>query len=198
MSQQQHFIAVGGLTGSGKTTLGKYLARRLGYAYLDKDTITRNLVDALLMRAGSPVGSGDRDSDIYRTLVRPLEYACFLNTVEENIALGVPTIASAPFLTEMTDPDWLENMVQLCEDAQPRSLTPVFIWLDCPVAMTRIRLGQRNAERDQIKLAIWNEYEAFASQITPPGPPVMVFENTQEQSLATLCDRIIAHLGAQT
>lgn len=186
-------ILIGGLAGSGKSSLGKLLARRLGYAYLDKDTLTRELVDALVVEAGSEVGPGDRDTDIYRDRVRPHEYACFMNTIAENVELGVSTIATAPFISEMNDADWIEDMTEMAED---HGASVHFIWMNCDIPITKNRITSRNARRDQIKLSIWRAYEAFAGDVSLPVHPVRVFDNSPEQSLIRISEKVLHDLVA--
>lgn len=183
-----HLVLVGGLTGSGKSTVGKYLTRRVKYAYLDKDTLTRELVDALVAEAGSDFGPGDRDSVIYVERARPAEYQCFMNTVMENVSLGIPTIATAPFISEMNNSLWIKKIAEQVDDYDFK-LT--MVWLDCDLAITKRRLMQRNAVRDQIKMAIWEEYEAFAQGIEVPKPPVLIYDNRPEQSIHNICEKII-------
>jgi len=190
MTDQSHsyLIQIGGLTGSGKSTLGKQLARRLKFAYIDKDTITRQLVDALLVSARSDVGIGDRDSEVYLENVRPYEYQCFASAIAENVELGVSTIATAPFLTEMNNPEWIAGQNTLAQDYGAKL---ILIWLDCDVEVTKLRLQKRDAFRDRIKLAIWDSYFAFAATIQKPTVPVRIYSNPRAQSLKRIADRII-------
>src|SRR5262245_12697785 len=46
-------VYVGGYAGSGKTETGRVLARQTGWAMLDKDTLTRSVVDTALVQLGS-------------------------------------------------------------------------------------------------------------------------------------------------
>ena len=65
-------LLIGGHAGSGKSELGRILARQSGWPILDKDTVTRPVVEAALELFGcSP---HDRESSTYREVIRPREY----------------------------------------------------------------------------------------------------------------------------
>src|SRR4051812_22582180 len=67
-----HLILIGGYAGSGKSELGRIIARETGWPMIDKDTITRPVVEAMLEAIGH--SANDRESEEYMTLVRPREY----------------------------------------------------------------------------------------------------------------------------
>jgi len=99
---------VAGYTGSGKTETGKLLAQATGWALIDKDTITRAIVESLLARInGDP---HDRQTRDYLTQVRPLEYECLMRTGWENVECGTSTILSAPFPREIGDANWVGSV----------------------------------------------------------------------------------------
>src|SRR5438094_277632 len=70
-------VLVGGFAGSGKTEFGQLLAAITGWALLDKDALTRPLTENLLLALGAD--PNDRETDLYKQRVRPLEYLCLLN-----------------------------------------------------------------------------------------------------------------------
>jgi predicted kinase len=115
-------ILIGGLAAAGKTTLGHEIARMTKFAFLDKDTVTRPLVEALLLALDAPDGTEDRQSDVYLSQVRPREYQSFLDVVIENVNLGVSTIAVAPFVREMADRQWLDKLQEQVPGAMIHSL----------------------------------------------------------------------------
>ncbi|MFI1828344.1 ATP-binding protein [Streptomyces sp. NPDC020412] len=67
-------VLVGGFAGSGKSEFAKFLGGLTGWPILDKGSLTRPLVDQLLIALGGE--AHDRSSELYREKVRPLEYRC--------------------------------------------------------------------------------------------------------------------------
>jgi predicted kinase len=150
---QPFMVLVSGFAGSGKTETGKLLAQLTSWALLDKDTLTRPLVENLLEKlAGNP---HDRHTRLYFDRVRPLEYDCLLKTGLENLACGTSAILSAPFIREVNDQAWLRRLDMRCR-ALGGHLAVVWVYAD-PESM-RHRLIARNAERDAWKIANWPEY----------------------------------------
>lgn len=107
-----HVILIGGYAGSGKTEMGRILARETGWPMLDKDTLTRPLVEAALEAHGhSP---HDRESELYLTEIRPREYEALAVATAENVECGTSAIVTAPFIREFTDPAWLSRTEAAC------------------------------------------------------------------------------------
>ena len=87
-------VLVGGYAGSGKTEFGRVIARETGWAMLDKDTLTRAIVDTALVQLGSSIS--DRESATYLDVVRPAEYRSLEAAMTENVGCGVSVICTAP------------------------------------------------------------------------------------------------------
>ena len=98
-------ILIGGIPGSGKTYIGKELARRIGL-FVDKDTMSRFFTERMLQLLGSHLD--DRESEIYLANVRNLEYETMMKHALENLELGRSVICSAPFIREFGDSQWLD------------------------------------------------------------------------------------------
>jgi predicted kinase len=148
-------IFVAGYAGSGKTRVGKDLARRLPACYLDKDTMSNPFVERLLAELGQP--AGDRDSERYRAVVRPLEYAGLIAAGLEAAELGAEIILSAPFLVQLTDPEWT---AQLARDASERGVQLRVVWVAADLTTLQRRMRERGSPRDAKKLADWSNYAA--------------------------------------
>src|SRR3954452_14785198 len=94
-------VYIGGYAGSGKSELSRIMVRETGWPLLDKDTLTRPVVEAALEAMGhSP---NDRESDAYLTRIRPREYEALAATTTENVACGNSAIVTAPFIREFND-----------------------------------------------------------------------------------------------
>ncbi|MET7770174.1 GntR family transcriptional regulator [Nocardia sp. NPDC005366] len=146
-------IFVGGYAGSGKTELGRILARLTGWAMLDKDTITRHVVDAALVQLGSTVS--DRESPIYLDIVRPAEYECLAATVRENVSCGVSVIATAPFIREFSSEAWFRRTAV---ELDTMGADMEVVWIRCQPDSMYSYITRRGAARDSGKLAEWDNY----------------------------------------
>ncbi len=171
--QEPQVVLIGGYAGSGKTELGRMLARLTGWAMLDKDTITRPVVEAALELLGhSP---SDREGDTYLKVIRPTEYEALMSAMTENAECEVSTIVTAPFLRELTDPVWLSRISAEC-----RSLSAGLsvVWVSCDAESMRSYLKRRGAARDTWKLAHWEEYLSMIDQDFRPSFEHVLVENS--------------------
>jgi DNA-binding transcriptional regulator YhcF (GntR family)/predicted kinase len=105
--RKPHVIFIGGYAGSGKSELGRILARATGWPMLDKDTITRPVVEAALEMIGQ--SPHDRESEKYLELIRPREYECLAAAAMENVECGNSAVLAAPFIREFGDEAWLQR-----------------------------------------------------------------------------------------
>jgi len=147
-------ILVSGNAGSGKTYIGKILAKKvLSSVYMDKDTLTRPMVEELLrLNMSYP---HDRESDIYLKKVRPLEYDILMKHAQENLELGLNVIASAPFIKELRDSNWLLN---LKEEMEFEDVEVIVVWIKSDENTMKKRIISRNAARDEWKIKNWQSY----------------------------------------
>lgn len=168
-----HVVLVGGYAGSGKTELGRILARQTGWPMFDKDTLTRPVVEAALEVIGcSP---HDRESLTYLNVIRPREYEALISAMTENVQCGNSAIVTAPFLVEFADNAWLNRIQASCEDMNA-SLT--FVWVYCDPNTTHTYLRHRGAARDTAKLSDWQSYLASIDLDFRPPVPHTVIDNS--------------------
>ena len=163
-------VLVSGFAGSGKTETGKILAELTSWALLDKDTLTRPLVEHLLTELnGDP---HDRQSALYLDRVRPLEYECLLKTGLENLDQGVSVILSAPFIREVCDGQWLRRLRRRCSAT---GVCCAVVWVAADAETMRQRLTARNADRDSWKIANWDLYlDGLDTGMVPVGEHYLV------------------------
>lgn len=146
-----------GTAGSGKSTIAQRLARHHRAAYLDKDAMSARFVEAALVSAG--YDPGDREANaLYRDNILPLEYDSLLDVAGTNLRLGRPVVLDAPFSPYLSDPSFITAAAER------------FNWPPVDVEVVRVhvsprtlqeRLRKRGLERDQVKLAHWDEYWAL-------------------------------------
>ena len=94
-------VAVAGVAGSGKSTLGRAVANRLQAPLLDLDTLTNPLLDAL----GPEVFDGHWLASAHATRVRRGRYAALLATAAEVLGSAGRVVLVAPFTAELAGGD---------------------------------------------------------------------------------------------
>jgi predicted kinase len=163
---------VGGYAGSGKSELSRIIARETGWAMLDKDTITRPVVERVLEALGrSP---HDRESPVYLSEVRPREYEALAAAIRENLECGNSVVATAPYIREFADAAWLERTAN---------------------DYAEFNLRRRGAARDTAKLADWQQYSTGLDLDFRPGIDHVVIDNcTSSAPLQVQALKILEHV----
>jgi predicted kinase/transcriptional regulator with XRE-family HTH domain len=172
-------VLVGGYAGSGKTEFARFLSALTGWAILDKDTLTRPLVEQLLAAHG--LDPNDRHSETYLDRVRPHEYRGLLDAGCENLKAGVSTVLTAPFVREFSDPWWFARVQNKCKAA---GATLVVIWMSCDLESMYDYISYRGAARDSWKLANWGTYSGAVDEDFEPAGPHYVVDNRLNAAVA--------------
>jgi predicted kinase len=166
-------VLVGGYAGSGKTELGRILARETRWPILDKDTLTRPVVEAALETLGQ--SPHDRESEAYMTIVRPREYEALLAATIENVECGISAIVTAPFIREFTDTAWIERTRAALE--AKRAVLNI-VWIYCDATTMHMYIRHRGAARDAAKLVDWPAYLASIDLDFRPPEPHLTVDNS--------------------
>lgn len=166
-------LLVGGYAGSGKTELGRILARRTHWPMLDKDTTTRPVVEVALEKLGIP--PSDRESDIYLNAIRPSEYEALMAAMSENVSCGSSAIVTAPFIRELADRAWCERTAATVSSMNAELHV---IWVRCDEPTMKSYIKQRGAARDSHKLANWDSYIASINLAFVPAITHTVIDNS--------------------
>jgi DNA-binding transcriptional regulator YhcF (GntR family)/predicted kinase len=175
--ERPHIVLVGGYAGSGKTELGRILARETGWPMLDKDTLTRPVVEAALERLGQ--SPHDRESETYLKHIRPREYEALIAAADENIECGTSAIVTAPFIREFSDTAWVRR-TQAHFTALDAITSLAWVYCDAETMHTYIR--HRGAARDAAKLADWDGYLASIALDFRPPEPYSLIDNSASSS----------------
>uniref|UniRef100_UPI003F490C98 GntR family transcriptional regulator n=1 Tax=Amycolatopsis sp. CA-290885 TaxID=3239925 RepID=UPI003F490C98 len=184
-------VLVGGYAGSGKTETGRIAARLTGWPMLDKDSLTRHVVEAMLVAMGQP--AEDRVSEAYLTRVRPAEYESLREATLENLSCGNSVVMTAPFIRELADPQWCQRATAdfAAYDAQLRT-----IWVRCDAESMRTYLTRRGAARDRDKLTNWQQYLSTVDlAFTPQMPHEVVDNSVQDPPLQTQVTNLLQRWG---
>lgn len=162
-SSVKQLVIIAGCAGSGKTTVGKELARQLGYAYVDKDTVTREFTDYILNKLGS--FEGDRESDLYRNDILPIEYRITFKVCREVLENGVSVVLTIPFIGQIRD---YQKWEAIRREARIKDdVTVKFVWIKHDINTEKKNIKNRAAKRDQYKLEHWDEYAESVDGIEP-------------------------------
>lgn len=187
-------VLVGGYAGSGKTELGRILARLTGWAMLDKDSITRPIAETALRQLGQ--SPHDRESPTYLEYVRPGEYEALREVTVENLSCGNSVIMTAPFLRELSDQAWCQRT-----EAELHALGAALrvIWVRCDADSMRTYLSRRGAARDAGKLADWDGYLAgLDTEFQPATSDYVIVDNSVSAApLQAQAEQVLREWGIQ-
>ncbi|GAS97297.1 putative uncharacterized protein [Mycolicibacterium canariasense] len=148
-----------GPAGSGKSSVSRRLACRLGAAHLDKDTIVGGLTEEILRLAGHD--PHDRDNNPYYVdNVMPLEYAALLRVAGDCLRAGTSVVLDAPFGAFLDDTEFLTR-ASLEYEWPPAQRLVIRVVTDADTI--RRRIVRRGLSRDTWKLEHWDEFWARAS-----------------------------------
>jgi sugar-phosphatase len=153
-------IAVAGVAGSGKTTLGRALARELALPVLDLDSLTNPLLDCLV---DSDEGGRHWLVDSPQT-VRAGRYAALRATAADVVAVGSGVVLVAPFTAEL---EGGEEWDQLCRAVSPAVVE--VLYLSGPAELMHRRRVARGEARDALRADV-----AMRPGVVPAVPHVSV------------------------
>lgn len=156
-------ILVTGPPGSGKSTTGVAIARRLGAALIDQDSMTNPLVDVIANR----IGASGYDDPQLSALVRQARYECVFAAALDCVRAGTSSVLVAPFTQERTH---LATWNGLAERVSKAGGAPVMAWIRISETALSSRLTARAAERDRTKLVDLPGYLASLDMRPPVGP----------------------------
>jgi predicted kinase len=150
-----YLVFVLGSPAVGKSRCAKLIARRLGAAYLDKDTIVTGLTEALLTLAGTDPHGRD-ENRYYQDHVMDLEYETLLKVATDNLQVGLSVVMDAPFGRYVGRPEFVDQWARTLE--WDDDVRPVVVRVDADDQTIRARMASRGLERDMWKLAHWDDY----------------------------------------
>ena len=144
-SRAPRAVLVCGAPGSGKSTVGALVARRLQAALLDLDTATAGLTAVI----AAMQGTDDLDDADLARRTRTARYEALTALAQDNLAVGISAVLVAPFTAERRDPRaWEHLQRRLTRFGGDTSM----VWLRISADEVLRRVGQRGAARDRAKL----------------------------------------------
>ena len=157
---------VAGPAGSGKTTLGRALARHLRAALVDLDSVTNPLLDGLsdLVAPG-----GHWNEEGRRARVRPARYAALRAVAADQVLAGLDVVLVAPFTAELRGGSEWTLLTGAVAPAPVR-----VVWLRADDALLEQRVGQRRETRDAVRTPAELGSPAMAHLVVEAASPTSV------------------------
>ena len=145
-------IIVGGPPACGKTFVAKLISESLKpIVYIDKDDLVELLHRSFELQ-GQPI---NMDGEFYAKNLHSAEYNTIIRIAFSALQYADRVILNAPFIKEARDEDYMRK---LKEKAFSLDAELIFIWVIASPEVCLYRMRKRNLERDDFKLANWNEY----------------------------------------
>ena len=192
-NEKTTFVIITGCAGAGKTSLGEAIARINNWTYIDKDTVTRDFTDFILVEKGQ--SRSDRESNVYCNLIRPIEYKLAFKVCQENLRLGNSVILSIPFIAQIRDySKWVDMIEEYGLDLDMIKIK--FIWIRHDEGGEYTRVKKRAAERDGYKLEHWEEYILGLEGISPDEKyKAYIFDNDSASADEMYIEDVLKWIG---
>jgi predicted kinase len=163
-------IIFGGLPGSGKTTLSRALAKRLGAVYVRVDTIEQAI----------------RASGVPSTDVGPAGYVVAYGVAEDNLTLGRMVIADSVNPLHITRDAWLAV-------AARSAVTAVEVEVICSDKIEhRRRVETRKTDVEGLVKPTWQE---TVERVYDPWERKPIVVDTAAKDVQEIVDALIVRLG---
>ena len=186
----KQLIVICGFSGSGKTTLGRALAKKLGYAFVDKDTVCEQFTNYILSKNGQ--AKHNRESFLYKTEINRLEYITCLQVCKDIIDNGVNVVAALPLASQIENYEkWklLSVISGLSIDTEVK-----FVWIKHNAEREKQNLSDRQSVKDVYKLSNWDEYIASIDGLKIDDDYKCI-EIDNNQTVDQMIDQIIENLN---
>jgi aminoglycoside phosphotransferase family enzyme/predicted kinase len=170
-------ILVGGLPGSGKSTVAAALAERAGAAHLNSDVLRKELAgESPGARLPAAVGAG-----IYAPAMTEMTYRELLARAERDLRAGRSVVLDASFRRA-------RDRRRAAALARATAALLVEVECRCPARVARGRLEARARDRAAVSDAGWTVYRAMRRGFEPFGPGAVRVVTTRplERSLARI------------
>lgn len=125
-------MAVGGLSGSGKSFLAKLLSERFGYRWIRSDVIRKELAGIPLEKSAKALfGKGIYTEEMTRRV-----YGEMIRRAKEHLKRGEKVVLDATFLKR-----WQRELLKELGEV-------LFLWLEAPEEVVKERLKRRRDVSD--------------------------------------------------
>lgn len=152
--ERPKIIVVVGAPSSGKTKLGRAIARELHLAVSDKDHVTGQLLAALMKDAGL-VGEDYSQTELNR--FRTAIYGCMEDVAKDNLRAGMGTVIISPYI-DRGNKTWFDDLK--CRVDVDNEADWFVVWLEISPELALQRIKKRDSPRDVFKMANWDNFAA--------------------------------------
>jgi len=152
MSKKPTLYLIAGYAGTGKSTLGRKLAKRLNCVLIDKDTASELFVDYIQEQGGFEKG---RESEEYVWNIKPLEYRTMFKLAAQNLAIGNSVVAVAPAIDILQSHEYWKKYSRFWGVGEYELKV---IWMKHDLIRERRNIFERNSPRDANKIKNWDAY----------------------------------------
>ena len=151
--ERPKIVVVVGAPSSGKTKLGRAIARELHLAVSDKDHVTGQLLAAMLKDAGvEGEDYSQTDFNRFRTAI----YGCMEDVAKDNLRASMGTVIISPYI-DRNKTSWFDDLKSRVDVDNEADWS--VIWIDIAPELALERIKKRNSPRDVFKMQAW---EVFA------------------------------------
>ncbi|MGQ4647569.1 AAA family ATPase [Lyngbya aestuarii] len=178
--RQGKLILMSGLSGSGKTTVARQLARRLGAIHLRSDAVRKHLAGISLEQRG-----GD---ELYTTKMSQDTYKRLLELGIKLASLGFPVILDAKY-------DRLSLRREAIAKANNHSLPVQIICCTAPQEVLRDRLLSRTGDVSDATADLLEQQKAASEPFTEAEKPLVTTLDTSKFPLKSVIESVY-HLMA--
>ena len=150
-SKQGRLILMSGLSGSGKTTVARELAKRIGAIHIRSDAVRKHLAGISLNQRGT--------DDLYTPQMSEKTYARLLELGVMLAKEGFPVILDAKY-------DRLSLRSQAIAQAQSHQLPLKILHCTAPIEVLSDRLGERSQDISDATPDLLKQQQASAEDLT--------------------------------
>ena len=186
---QPPLVVVRGLMGSGKSTVARALAEKIGAEYLSTDELRRELF-------GASTSTAAFDQGLYTAENRRRVYDELLRRAKELLAAGLATVLDGTFLAAT-------DQRRAIEMALRQELPALVINCQCPAVVARERISRRleaGSDPSEARPEFFDQQQSI-EEPTPAELPSIAIDTTQtltqnlEISLSSVADVARLELG---
>lgn len=152
----QKIIFVFGITGAGKSSIARLIAKRANFMLIDQDIVSVNYNEFIMGNYSQSKDPFDRESQYYKEMIRPIEYKTMLKLAIDNLQNGQSVVIAADFDEEIQHNTYLTENEYMKAILEMATLYAVHVTVDHATLLNR--LIHRNAEKDRWKIDNWQSY----------------------------------------
>ena len=165
-------VLLGGPPGSGKSDIGRVLAREAGAVPLDLDSLTTPLMSGVAAQLGVPLVLGSEPL----SRLREQRYECLFTTARDVLCVGLDCVLVAPFTRE------------LATTASRSAMGPALNGADC--LSVWVSIDEQESVRRQRRRGQERDVRPVGDRAAPPSPEKDLLVVDGAEPIATNVHRV--------